>query len=142
MIFLDDGLKLIKEFEGCAFHSYQDQAGVWTIGYGSTKDVGPNMTIDQAEADRRLLSDLDETMLRVKQQITVALTDQQFTALTVFTFNEGSGHLRESTLEQKLNAGDYQGAADQFPVWDKVRGQVVAGLLRRREAERALFLAS
>lgn len=140
MKFNDAGLKLITIFEGCKLTSYQDQAGVWTIGYGSTRGVTPGMVISQDAADQRLLDDLQETMTRVKQQITVPLSDCQFSALVCFAFNEGAGHLKSSTLEQKLNAGDYLGAADEFPKWDKVRGQEVAGLLRRRKAERALFL--
>jgi lysozyme len=140
MNFTDSGLKLIKEFEGCAFHAYQDKAGVWTIGYGSTRGVCPGMTIDQAQADQRLLEDLHEAMTRVKEQIKVSLNDNQFSALVSFTFNEGAGHLQESLLEKLLNQGNFQGAADQFPRWDRVRGQEVAGLLRRRMAERTLFL--
>ena len=71
--------------------------------------------------------------------MTVPLTQNQFDALVSLTYNIGSGAFNNSTL-LKLNKGDYQGAADQFLVWNKADGKVMKGLVRRREAERALFL--
>ena len=69
------------------------------------------------------------------------LTQGQFDALVSFTYNLGARSLSTSTLLKKLNAGDYRGAADEFPRWNKAGGQVLAGLTRRREAERSLFLS-
>jgi len=135
--------KRIKEFEGCALQSYRDQGGVLTIGWGCTHSpIAEGMKIPQPEADRRLEIDSVATMTRVKAQIEVPLNDNQLGALISFTYNEGAGHLMESTVEKLLNAGDYTGAADAFLVWDKCRGVVVPGLLRRRQAERMLFLAA
>ena len=138
---IDSALNLIKEFEGCALRSYQDKGGTWTIGWGCTHaPIASGMTIDQSEADRRLEMDTQDTMIRVKAQISVPLTDNQLAALICFTYNEGAGHLMESTVEKLLNSGDYAGAADALLMWDKCRGVVVPGLLRRRQAERSLFL--
>lgn len=131
--------KIITEFEGCALHAYQDIGGVWTIGWGCTHNVDSHMQIDQAEADRRLLEDEESTQDRIWAQIHVPLTDNQLAALISFTYNEGAGHLQDSNLEVCLNAHNYTLAADQFLRWDKCRGVVVPGLLRRREAERMLF---
>ncbi len=72
--------------------------------------------------------------------LTVSLNQNQFDALCDFVYNEGSGHFASSTLLKLLNQGDYQGAADQFLVWDVAGGKVEPGLLARRQQERALFL--
>lgn len=136
------GLNLIKDFEGCKLEAYQDQRGIWTIGVGSTKDVTKGMTITEEEADQRLLDDLSETVLRVHNLVKVTLNENQQAALESLCFNIGSGNLSESTLLKCLNAGAYQNAADEFLVWDKTNGEQNEGLLRRRKAERELFLTT
>ena len=70
-----------------------------------------------------------------------ALTENQYSALTSFTFNVGAGALQRSTLRMKLNRSEYQGAADEFPKWRIAGGRILAGLVRRRAAERTLYLA-
>lgn len=139
---IDLAEKLVKEFEGCALKSYQDIGGVWTIGWGCVHVVFPNMTITQDQANERLQRDLEDTMNRVKAQVDVPLNDNQLAALISFTYNEGAGHLHESTLLAKLNESQFQEAADAFLLWDKCRGATVPGLLRRRQAERGLFLSA
>lgn len=138
------GLDLIKEFEGLELTSYQDQAGVWTIGWGCTVGVTEGMTITEDQATQMLLAELATFETGVPKWVTVELNDNQFDALVSFSYNLGLGSLEESTLLKLLNTGDYAGAANQFPVWDKVRidGMLTAdpGLLRRRLAEQALFL--
>ena len=84
--------------------------------------------------------DLAKFEKTVNESVTVPLTQNQFDALVSLTYNIGSGAFNNSTLLKKLNKGDYQGAADQFLVWNKAGGKVMKGLVRRREAERALFL--
>ena len=69
------------------------------------------------------------------------ISDNQFSGLVSFTFNLGAGALQRSTLRIKLNRGEYQNAADEFPKWRMAGGRVLAGLVRRRAAEWALFLA-
>jgi GH24 family phage-related lysozyme (muramidase) len=141
-----DGLAIIKHFEGRELKAYQDSVGVWTIGYGHTSAAGPptvyaGQTITEAEAEEILKKDLELFENGVREMVTVPINSDQFSALVSFSFNVGLGALRDSTLLRLLNSGDYQGAADQFPRWVKAGGQTLPGLVRRRDAERALFLS-
>lgn len=133
-------VSLIKEFEGCKLHAYKDAVGIPTIGYGSTRGVHMGMTITQQEADDRLYADMDDAWQEVYAMVNVPLTQGQCDGLVAWTFNLGAGNLRKSTLLKKLNAGDVAGCADEFLRWDKAGGKVLAGLTRRRSAERELFL--
>jgi lysozyme len=135
-----DGLALTEQFEGCRLVAYEDQVGVWTIGYGHTKGVRAGMTCTQAQAEQWLLDDIAEAVAAVNHLVTVPLTQGEFDALVDFVFNLGSGNFASSTLLKKLNAHDIEGAAAEFERWDMAGGVHVAGLLRRRNAERALFL--
>jgi GH24 family phage-related lysozyme (muramidase) len=134
------GLNLIKEFEGCILQTYDDGVGVLTIGYGHTQGVAWGQSITQAEAEELLKQDLNYFENSVTTLVKVPLTDNQFSALVSFTFNIGSGAFTESTLLRVVNQRQYQAAADQFLRWINGGGQVMAGLVRRREAERNLFL--
>jgi len=134
------GLELIKGFEGCELRAYKCEGGVWTIGYGSTRGVLPSMHITFDEADARLVDDLEDAEAVVEQYVDVELTEHQHAALVSLVFNIGAGNFRSSTLLRLLNNGDYVGAAQQFARWSKAGGQSMQGLVRRREAERALFL--
>lgn len=134
------GLDLIKAFEGCKLTAYLCPAGVWTIGYGSTgPHVRKGLTITQDAAEALLREDLERFERGVSTAISVPLTDNQFAALVSLAFNVGTGAFSGSTLVRKLNANDFAGAADQFARWNKAGGRVLAGLTRRRAAERALF---
>jgi lysozyme len=140
-IFDDTGLKLTEQFEGLRLTSYQDVRGIWTIGYGHTgHDVVPGLTITQAQAEALLRSDIAAAAACVASAVTYAVNQHQFDALVDFTFNVGRTNFVTSTLLKKLNAGDIQGAADEFMRWDKSGGRVFDGLVRRRTGERALFL--
>lgn len=139
------GIELIKSFEGCVLHAYKDSVDVLTIGYGHTSMAGApkvvaGMTITQAQAESILKNDLGKYEDGVESLVRVALNENQFSALTSFCFNLGVGSLKTSTLLKKLNAKDYKGAADEFLRWNKAGGKVLAGLTRRRQAERELFL--
>ncbi len=137
------GLELIKQFEGLRLTAYQDSGGVWTIGYGHTgPDVRPGMTITRARAEQLLENDLREFERGVSRLVRVPLNSNQFSALVSFAFNVGLGNLQGSTLLRLLNRGDYAGAAAQFGRWVRVGSQVLAGLVRRRHAERQLFLTA
>ena len=134
---------LIKEFEGCKLEAYPDPATHGepiTIGVGHTGGIKLGMTITQEQADEYLVSDVSHAANAVNQMVDENMTQGQFDALCSFAFNLGIGNLKNSTLLKKLNSGDIQGAADQFLVWYKAAGHVMAGLTRRREAERTLFL--
>ncbi|MCD8127696.1 MAG: glycoside hydrolase family protein [Clostridiales bacterium] len=143
------GQALIKSFEGLCLTATKCAAGVWTIGYGHTgtyngKAVASGMTITKAAAETLLASDLAGFETAVSGYVTVDLTQNQFDALVSFAFNCGKSALKSSTLLKKLNSGDYDGAAEQFLVWNKITQNGVkvesAGLTRRRKAERELFL--
>jgi lysozyme len=138
----DEGIEHLKQFEGCRYETYLDTGGVPTIGFGHTgSDVQMGMKIDEAEAERLLRKDLETAEKCVNNCVRVALTQHQFDALVSFAYNVGCGSLGRSTLLQYLNDGQDDLAAKEFLRWNKVRGQVVAGLTRRREAERDLFLS-
>lgn len=134
------GLDLIKEFEGLELEAYLCPAGVWTIGYGSTDGVQRGDRITAAEAENLLRKDVDRFESAVAEMVKVALSDNQFAALVSFAFNCGSEALRGSTLLRLLNTGDYQGAAAQFLRWTRAGETELPGLVRRRNAERELFL--
>lgn len=138
----DEGLKFIKKHEGCRYETYLDSGGVPTIGVGHTgPEVHLGMVIDDAEVDRLLRQDVETAEKCVNNSVKVNITQSQFDALVSFTFNVGCGSLRRSTLLQYLNDGQDDLAAREFQRWNKVRGNIVAGLTKRREAERDLFLS-
>jgi lysozyme len=139
----EEGLALTKAFEGLRLKAYQDVAGVWTVGYGHTgPDVSAGITITEAQAETLLLGDLAEAIACVNRAATVEISQCQFDALVDFCFNAGRGNFLNSTLLRKLNLGDVDGAAAQFELWVHAGGKVVAGLVRRRKAEAAMFSAS
>jgi len=137
----DDGIDLIKQFEGCRLKAYLCPAGVWTIGYGHTGGVNKGDVITEDDADDLLRADLVRFERSVLRLVRVPLSQGQFDALVSFAFNLGGGALQRSTLRQKLNRGDYEGAAEQFMKWTRAGGRVLAGLVRRRQAEYELFVS-
>jgi len=135
----------IKEFEGLRLDAYLDVAGILTIGYGHTgPDVKSGMKITKAQADDLLHKDMQWAIDAVSKSVTVPTNQYQQAALTSLTFNIGAGAFKSSTLLRKLNAGDIEGAANEFGRWNKatVNGKktVINGLTRRRESERKLFM--
>lgn len=142
----EKGLAMIEKFEGCLLKASNKLDGVWTIGYGQTgryygKRVRRGMTTTKAEAHAWLRDHSIKTYEdAVTQAVKVPLNQNQFDALVSFAYNVGVGALKQSTALRKLNAGDYAGAADALTMWTKCNGKVLAGLVRRRKEERALFL--
>lgn len=135
------GIDLIKHFEGLYLESYKCPAGVWTIGYGHTGGVSAGEKISGEKAEDLLKGDLEKFEKGVEELVQTDINEDQFSALVSFSFNLGLGNLSKSTLLKKLNAGDYTGAADEFPKWRKAGGKVLQGLVKRRAAERELFLS-
>jgi lysozyme len=134
------GLALTEQYEGCRLTAYQDQVDVWTIGYGHTgADVTPGLTITQTQAEALLAKDVLAAARCVNTMVKLQLTQGEFDALVDFVFNLGPGNFARSTLLTALNAGDFARAAAQFECWDRAGGVVVAGLLKRRQAELGLF---
>lgn len=154
---IEKALAMIKREEGLELRAYPDPASggdPWTIGYGAT---GPDIREGTVWTREQCESDLEGRVQLLAQQVAdeieVEWTDNQLAALISFAYNVGIGRdddpdtpenegrgLRGSTLMRKLNAGDPQGAADQFRAWTKAAGKVNKGLVARRERERKLFL--
>lgn len=139
MIYSSDGLHLTEGFEGCKLAAYQDQVGVWTIGYGHTRGVVAGLTCTQEEAETWLQEDVQRVADAINRDVKIRLSQPEFDALVDFGFNLGVHALEGSTLWRKLNAGDFDGAAAEFPKWDMAGGHHVVGLLRRRLGEQSLF---
>ena len=136
----DNGYTLTKQFEGLRLTAYQDQSGIWTIGYGHTGlDVHAGLIISPAEADILLTRDIARAAACVHHAVTSAIRQCHFDALVDFAFNLGCGRLLGSTLLYHVNAGEFDLAAPQFLLWDHAAGRVVPGLLARRQAEMAMF---
>ena len=136
------GIDLIKRFEGVVLKVYKDAVGLPTIGYGHLIKKGEVFTtLTQQQAEELLAKDLKQFEEGISTSVKVALTQNQFDALVSFAFNLGMGNVNSSTLLRKLNAGDIQGAANEFVRWNKAGGKTLAGLTRRRLAEKELFLS-
>mgnify|MGYP003134789563 FL=1 len=134
-----EGIALIKKFEGCELEAYQCSAGVWTIGYGHTKDIVEGMTISKEQAEEMLVDELHEYENYINKYVTVALSQNQFDALVSWVYNLGPANLKASTLLKVLNQGKYEDVPAQIKRWNKAGGKVLEGLIRRREAEACLF---
>ena len=134
-----EGTSLIKKFEGCELEAYQDSVGVWTIGYGHTKDVKQGDKINQDEAENLLEEEMPEYEGYINDMVEVSLEQCQFDALVSWVYNLGPTNLSSSTLLKVLNEGEYDEVPFQIKRWNKAGGKVLEGLTRRREAEALLF---
>ena len=145
MEYSKDGLHLTERFEGCRLVAYPDPGSggdPWTIGYGHTgPEVVEGLEITQDQAEQYLAQDIKQAEANVNAVVHVELTQEEFDALVDFAFNCGCRNLDSSTLMKKLNAGDYDGASHEFIKWDMAAGHHMAGLLKRREAEAAMFIS-
>jgi lysozyme len=137
----DKGLTLIREFERCRLHVYQDVKGLATIGVGHLLKAGesyPNGITEQ-QALTLLRSDASWAEHVVSERVKVALTQDAFDALVSFVFNVGSGTLERSSVLTLINAGEPGKAAEALLAYCHAGGKVIDGLLRRRKAEAALL---
>ena len=145
MQYSKDGLHLTERFEGCRLVAYPDPGSggdPWTIGYGHTgPEVVEGLQITQDQAEQYLAQDIKQAEANVNAVVHVELTQEEFDALVDFAFNCGCRNLDSSTLMKKLNAGDYEGASHEFIKWDMAAGHHMSGLLKRREAEAAMFIS-
>lgn len=141
-----NGLSLIKSFEGFSSRPYLCPAGVWTIGYGSTRlaDGSPvtksTPIVSEEDATKLLEGTLEAYERAVDAAVDVSINQNQFDALVSLCYNIGTGNLSKSTLIRVLNLGNSIKAADEFLRWNKVKGKPIKGLTIRREEERKLFL--
>ncbi len=154
----DNGRKLIEGFEGLFLQAYDDANdrivkpgqkvhGTLTIGYGHTDAAGPpkvyiGQTITNQQADQILSSDLQSVEIEVEHLVKVSVNQNQYDALVSFQYNTGWLAHPHCSLLVALNAGNYQLADEDFMLYDRAQGKVLAGLDRRRTAEKALFHTS
>ncbi len=144
---LSTALTMIKGFEGLRLSAYLDVVGVPTIGYGTTyypdnSEVEIGDICSLQEATEYLLHDMQKFAQAVREMVTVQLSNNSYNALVSFCYNLGSGALQKSTLLQKLNAGSpLDEVGLEFLKYINAGGQPLKGLIRRREAERRLFVS-
>jgi lysozyme len=135
-------LPLVKTSEGCRLQSYQDGAGVWTIGYGHTGlSIGPNVVWDQEQADTQLAVDLAQAysqLLQASPQLSQETPGRQ-AALTDFVYYLGIHTYDRSTLHSAVTVGAWKSVAYQLSLWTHAGGKVEQGLVKRRKAEIALL---
>ena len=152
----DEGKDFLKGLEGCKLVAYQDDGGVWTIAYGSTRGVRPGDTLTQAQADELFELELPYYERIVNANVLIPLTQKEFNAIVAFVYNVGPGRKGvkdgfvelkaggPSTLLRKLNDGDKRGAAKEFPRWCYVskgeKKEFNFGVKRRHYREARLFL--
>lgn len=136
----DNGVSLIKRFEGCRLTAYRCPAGVWTIGYGHTSGVVQGMTITQDQADVYLRDDIEKYENAVnKYNAIYGFNQNQFDALVSFTYNCGVGNLKNLTQSGKRTISQI---STKILLYNKAGGVTLLGLQRRRAAEKELFDAS
>lgn len=131
---------LVASFEGCSFVAYQDGNDIWTIGYGHTGGVMKGDTCTREQALAWLSQDLQTADHALSMLVKVPTNQNQWDALTSFVFNIGQGNFASSTCRRDINAENMAGAADAMLMWNRIAGHTSPGLVRRRIAERNLFL--
>lgn len=136
----DEGISLIKKWEGLELTAYKDVVGVTTIGYGHTKTAKMGQKVTLKGAEKLLRSDLRHFEEGVARLVTVKLSQGQYDALVSLAYNIGLGAFKRSTLLRKLNTGDYTGASKEFTRWVYAGKTKYKGLLNRRLEERRLFV--
>jgi len=142
IIDLKPAVEMIKEFEGLVLTAYQDGGGIWTIGYGHTAGVHQGMVITEEQAETLLADDLNEDLLAIEHYVYAPMSNNEACAFLSFSYNVGWPSFVNSTLLRMFNAGDPKiQVADQFLRWvHDVNDKIEPGLVRRRQAERELFL--
>jgi lysozyme len=140
-----EGYALIKKFEGCKLKAYKCPANVWTIGYGNTfyengMKVKEGDVITQERAEELAKFIIDQFAVTIAPFILKPLNDNQFSACVSLAYNIGTGGFKKSSVFKKLNVNPLDATiADSFRLWNKGGGKVLPGLVKRREAEIALY---
>lgn len=136
----DRGIELIKSFEKCVLHSYKDQGGILTIGYGQTGPfVTEDMTCTQEQADAWFNQQIQMVQSSLSRMIKVSLGSNKFSALCALAYNIGLHAFSSSSLLMLLNKGEYDEVPNQIARWNKVNREVSLGLVHRRNAEIELW---
>jgi len=138
----ENGLNVIKKWEGFSAKAYKDLVGVWTIGYGITdpRYAFEGNTITREFAEQLLIQHVAQDEISCRQLIKVPLSQPQWDAVVSLCYNIGPGAFARSTLLRKLNQSDFTGAYAEFPKWNRAGGKVVQGLVNRRKEEAGMFL--
>lgn len=135
-------IDFIRNVEGCLLHPYKDSTGKPTIGVGHL--ILPHENFDGGitlqEAEELLRNDMSSAVKSVCRLITRSLSDNQYSALLSFTFNEGGGTLQRSTLRKKCNRSEDDAMPTEFVKYCYAGGKKRLGLLRRRVAEAKLYI--
>jgi lysozyme len=140
-----DGYALLKKFEGCVLKAYKCPAGVWTIGFGNTfyedgTKVKEGDVITQQRADELAKYIVEQFATSIRAMIKQPLNENQFSACVSLAYNIGTGGFKKSSVLRKLNVNPTDPTiADSFRLWNKGGGVILKGLVRRREAEIALY---
>ena len=135
----ENGLELIKKFEGCETTAYQDSVGVWTIGFGHTKGVEEGQTCSIEDAESMLANEMDEYEGYINNMVKVDLQQHEFDSLVAWVYNLGPTNLSESTMLKVLNGGQFDRVPDEMNRWTRAGGEILEGLVRRRQAESLMF---
>ena len=135
----EDGLELIKKFEGCETSAYQDSVGVWTIGFGHTKGVEEGQPCSIEDAESMLADEMDEYEGYINNMVKVELQQHEFDSLVAWVYNLGPTNLSESTMLKVLNGGQFDRVPDEMNRWTRAGGEILEGLVRRRQAESLMF---
>lgn len=137
----DKELNFIRKVEGLEHNAYQDEGGVWTIGYGHTRGVKEGDNISTHKANMYLNTDLIIFEIQLQKLIRADLNPNQYLALLSFIYNIGATQFADSTLLKYVNEGKFELVPDELRKWNKVNGEVSLGLTRRREREANLFMS-
>jgi|TARA_R110002110_G_scaffold6647_3_gene33307 lysozyme len=141
----EQGIAIIKKYEGCSLRCYLDPIGIPTIGYGSiwgldhARLASTHRDITEDEAEHLLKRELRTTENAVARLVAQPLTINQFSAVCCLVYNVGSGKFKSSTIRMKLNRKDFTGASNEFWKWRRAGGKILRGLVRRRAEEKELF---
>lgn len=142
----EEGLALIRRFEGFRANAYRCPAGVWTVGFGHTSEAGPpavrpGLQVSEEEAQRILAADVQHVADHVAPLLAREVSAAQFSALVSFAYNVGVPAFRSSSVLKAVNAGRFAEVPARLKLWVKAGGRVLPGLERRRAAEAELFLS-
>ena len=136
-----NALDLIKKFEKCCLEAYEDQGGVWTVGWGTTgPGIREHLFITQKTADAMLIGDVSRLGIDITPLVGINVNQNQFDALVSLTYNIGLQAFKDSTLLKLIQSHKLEAASEEFDKWIHVHGTVSDGLKARREAEKKLFL--
>lgn len=143
----NNGLNLIKQFEGLSLKPYLDAVNIPTIGFGNTYyEDGTKVTLKDKPITEERATQLLEVIANktfsenINKVVKVPLSQNQFDALVSFAYNVGNKNFNWSTLLKKLNLSDYEGASLEFSRWNQANGKILNGLVLRRQKEKELFL--